>query len=322
MNQDRILISGASGFIGSNLIDQLKSESYCYWPLSRSDVKRWISNPEKFNTANFSLVHCAGYAHVLKRNKLSFDDKFEKINTELTLSIAKSAIKLNVKKFIYLSSISVFGRIKRGFVEDKQLPCPDDAYGISKYRAEIELEKLFNSQALSQCIILRLPMVYGPRNKGNMLSFLKAGSKGILLPLASTKGKRSILYVKNLCDAILRVLNDNSSNRTLVQFYFLNDGSDITSGELYDMISKSFTGRKGIFPFPENVLRFSGIFGSLVELIFRSRFSLNKKIMSSLFDEYRFSSETFRSDYNWSPPYTTDEGIKETVDWYKQNIKD
>jgi nucleoside-diphosphate-sugar epimerase len=315
---ENILITGASGFIGSSIIRELRKESHSYLPLFRQDLDRVILQPDKFLETNSSIIHCAGRAHIFKETSLSPLDEFQKVNTELTLAIAKAALGIKIKKFIFFSSLSVFGRFTGGHIKDNQTPCADDPYGISKLKTEKKLIELFSNQTHSQCIIFRLPMVYGPGNKGNMLPLLRAALKGIPLPLASAKGKRSMIFVKNVCDAILKVLKDDSPGRSPVQTYFLNDGHDLTSGELYSLISKGCSGKKGIFYFPEALLRYGGILGSGFESIFGKQLPLNKTVISRLFDEYRFSSEAFCRDYDWKPPYTPEEGIRETVFWYKE----
>lgn len=316
---EKILITGASGFIGSSIIYELKKKSYGYLPLFRQDLDKFILQPDKFIKTDSSIIHCAGRAHVFKESSSSRIDEFRKINTDLTLAIAKAALRIKINKFIFLSSLSVFGRFTGGYIKDNQTPYADDPYGISKLEAEKRLIELFSNQTHSQCIIFRLPMVYGPGNKGNMLPLLRAASKGIPLPLASAKGKRSTIFIKNVCDAILKVLKDDSPSRPSVQTYFLNDGHDLTSGELYSLISKAYSGNKGVFYFPEALLRFGGVLGSGFESIFGKQFPLNKTVVSRLFDEYRFSSEAFCRDYDWGPPYTTEQGIKETAKWYKKS---
>ncbi len=314
---EKILITGASGFIGSSIVRELKKESYGYLPLFRQDLEKFILQPEKFIGVNSSIIHCAGRAHVFKETSLSPLDEFRKVNTDLTLAVAKAVLRIKIKKFIFFSSLSVFGRFTGGYIKDNQTPYADDPYGVSKLEAERKLIELFSSQTHSQCIIFRLPMVYGPGNKGNMLPLLRAASKGIPLPLASAKGKRSMIFIKNVCDAILKVLKNDSPGRPPVQTYFLNDGDDLTSGELYSLISEAYSGGKGIFYFPEALLRLGGVLGSGFESIVGKQLPLNKRVVSRLFDEYRISSEAFCRDYDWKPPYTPEEGIRETVLWYK-----
>ncbi|MCL0030145.1 NAD-dependent epimerase/dehydratase family protein [Thermodesulfovibrionales bacterium] len=97
----KILITGASGFIGSSIVRELKKKSYGYLPLSRQDLEKFILQPDKFIGINSSIIHCAGRAHIFKETSSSPIDEFRKVNTGLTLAIAKAALKVKIKKFIF-----------------------------------------------------------------------------------------------------------------------------------------------------------------------------------------------------------------------------
>ena len=129
-------------------------------------------------------------------------------------------------------------------------PVPDDHYGVSKWEAEKNLVKLFSEQNRSQCIIFRLPMIYGPKNKGNMLHLLRAASLRLPLPLGKAIGKRSMAYIRNVCDAMGKVIQDKKKGRSRVQTFFINDGYDLTSGELYELIFQVFWKKRGLISLP------------------------------------------------------------------------
>jgi UDP-glucose 4-epimerase len=159
-------------------------------------------------------------------------------------------------------------------------------------------------------------MVYGENNKGNMLPLLKAASKKIPLPLSAAKGKRSMIYVGNILSAILKIIQDNSSLRKPIQTYFLNDGFDLTSAELYSSIYQSMHGKPGLFYVPEFLFRLMGKMGPGLEFLIKRKFPISSDVISRLFDEYRFSSKAFTNEYNWQPPYTPKQGIEKMVNWY------
>lgn len=319
-------LTGASGFIGKNLISFSEKRDIHFVCGNRS-------NPFNFYNCK-SVVHLAGRAHRMEEMATDYIQEYRQINRDLTLKLARNSVKMGLKKFIFISSVKVMGEgwkkqkerlitktrkdLKRSKVFIESDECrPDDPYSISKWEAEQGLVEVFSGQSNIQCIILRLPMVYGPGNKGNMLPLLKCASKGIPLPIGSAKGKRSMIYVKNLCDAILKILQDNRSKRPPLQTYFINDDYDLTSCELYSMMSQAYKGKNGIFYMPEFLLRLAGIIGSGIEKSFKKKIPLNEKVVSRLFDEFRFSSKAFCRDYNWSPPYNPKQGIQETVDWFK-----
>jgi len=307
INNNQVCLTGASGFIGSQLSPFLNKNSIPCFHWDRS-------NPLNFNQSSI-LVHLAGRAHRMKDSSEDPSTAFRKVNRDLTISLATQAIKQKLKKFVFISSVKVIGE-NPGNYDLKSACFPKEPYGISKWEAEQELENLFSNQTDTQCIILRLPMVYGEKNKGNMLPLLKAASKKICLPLSAAKGKRSMIYVGNILSAILNIAQDKKHNRKSFQTYFLNDGSDLTSAELYSLIYQSMHEKSGLFYFPERLFRLSGNIGSGLEHVLKRKLPISKNVVSRLFDEYRFKSKKFNNDYNWQPPFTPNQGIKNTVNWY------
>lgn len=304
---NQICLTGSTGFVGINMQRLLKKhETSCYcWDRN---------NPKEFAGANI-LLHFAGRAH--KMNDTAQDPlaEFRKVNRDLTLSLAEEAIRQKMDKFIFISSVKVMGE-RPGIYDESVPPEPNDPYGLSKWEAEQGLQKLFANSEHTQCVIIRPPMIYGPENKGNMLPLLKAATKGIPLPFGGARKKRSMICVENLCDAIWNIIVDQSDKERF-QTWFVSDGEDITSGELYSMIFRALNPeKKGTIPIPELFFRTAGTFGTILERISGRNLPINSGVVSRLFDEYRFNSKAFASSYHWTPPLTTKEGIQKTVDWF------
>jgi UDP-4-keto-D-QuiNAc 4-reductase len=309
-------ISGATSFIGKAFIQYC--QNYPHILINRLDRKSLETlNVNKLKGSN-SFIHLAARVHVFNEESGNYLREYLETNRDLTLSLAKKAIEARVKKFIFISSVAVYGRFKGGVISLNDNPRPDDPYGESKLEAEKGLVDLFAHKE-SKCIILRLPMVYGPENKGNMLRLLNAASRRIPLPLGAVRSKRSVVYVKNVCSAILKILQDEKPERPTVQTYLINDRQDITSGQLYSEIYRAYRGGEGVFSIPEVLFRLSGNAGTLIEKLLKKRLPINEDVVSRLIDEYRFSSEAFRRDYDWNPPYSQIQGIRDTVEWYKKN---
>ena len=340
----KTLITGANGFIGLELLNEISLAGISSKAIIREESHRAklesftkdiflgeianLLDSKAIFSGIYGVVHLAGRAHKMNDQSENPLAEYRKVNRDMTLNLAQASLEAGVKKFVFISSVKVVGdgwqknesrqnEVISKIITESDECRPDDPYGISKWEAEQELTRLFSGQSDAQCIILRLPMVYGPGNKGNMLTFLKAASKGIPLPIKAARAKRSMIYVKNVCNAILKILQDKRSCRPTVQTYFINDGQDITSGELYSIISQAYNGNKGVFFMPEGLFRLGGITGSWLEKIFDKKLLLNKELVSRLFDEYRFSSESFCRDYDWKPPHTLEQGIKDTVGWHK-----
>lgn len=327
----RILITGSSGFIGENIIRVLDVHSLLLAARNPAVLRNILAgfgvvSLEEILDGEFpevdAVVHLAGRAHLMRDNVTDPLMEYTRINHDLSLKLADSALKAGVKKFVYASTVKVMGEGRRNMAPlTEEAPfIPECPYAISKMEAEKGLRMLFIQQKSSKLVILRLPMVYGPGNKGNMLSLLKMASRGIPLPLGAVKAKRSMVYIGNLCDAIKKVIEDEDTSRPSVQTFFITDRKDISSRELYSLLSREYCRGKGTFYAPTTILRLGGLAGSIIEKAVGITMPLNKDVVSRLMDEYRFSSEAFCRDYGWTPPYSPEEGIKDTVDWYKASV--
>lgn len=309
-----VYISGAGGFLGSALKAALPAGMRII-PIPTDDLLR--------ENATFSfepgsvVLHLGARVHIMHETAENPLEEFRKANVRSTARLAKAAVECGVAVFVFVSSVAVFGRFSKGFIPDGTPSRPDDPYGQSKCEAEQALLALFASQRNSGCVILRLPMVYGPENKGNMLPLLKMASKGVPMPLGAVRGKRSMLYSGNFADAIFAIIQAPRMKPPMVRTYFLNDGVDLTSAELYTAICRTYSGKRGIFFLPRWLLGSFAVIFAAVERITGWRMMLTPETVSRLFDEYRFSAQQFMVDYGWRPPFTPEEGIKETVVWYK-----
>ncbi len=312
LNNHHVYLTGASGFIGGAIRDCFNGR-VSLSILNRNDLCNRLGqltfDPES------CVIHSAASVHVVHKKPSNPMDEYRRINRDMTLALARQGLESGIKTFIFISSLMVLGRSRTN--DSLTSPHPDEPYGISKWEAEQGLTEIFSSQKNARCIILRLPMVYGPGNKGNMLPLLKAAKLKIPLPLANAKGKRSMIFIENVCSAIETILDDNRPRPT-IETFIINDRKDMTSGELYSLIYQQFHNKKGIFPLPEALLRLGGHAGTLLEKFIGNPVMLNRQNISRLFDEYNFSSDSFCRNYNWTPPFTPEDGIAKTVSWYKE----
>jgi nucleoside-diphosphate-sugar epimerase len=319
-----VLISGATGFIGHHLVSTLTannvrckvlvriSDPFINSKILHDDIysgsfEDLIQNQKVFDGVD-TVIHCAARVHNMQQTSNDELDSYRAINRDLTTEFAKNSLENGVKTFVFISTVKVMGDFDRTdkILTEEDESKPTDSYGISKYEAEIELKQLFANQTKTRCVILRLPMVYGPGNKGNMLFLLKAASKAICLPLKTVKGKRSLVYVGNVCAAIIKIIHGDNDNVSSIETFFITDGMDYTSGELYNVIYREMKGKEGVFTIPLSLLKIPACFNGKA-----------RKILSRLLDDYRFSSEKLQKEYKWVPPYSIKEGIAETVKWYK-----
>jgi len=320
----KILVTGASGFVGGHLIPALQECGHEPLAASRTrgslPEKCYVQGPELGVNADWSrhlkacrsVIHLAGRAHVLSdRQAAETDWLYRLVNVEGTRILARQAAESGIKHFIFVSSIGAVADSSESPVSDTT-PCrPTTPYGKSKLEAEKALKKVAGERGMEWTII-RPPLVYGPGNPGNMERLLKLIRTGIPLPLASVRNRRSFIYVENLVDLILKCLGNA---KAFGKVYLPSDGEDLSTAQLIEKIWKAETGNlkpecngggcaaaRGarLFPFPESLLKAAGRLPGLGAL---------RKLTSSLY----LDIEAIRRDLGWSPPFTMEEGLRRTL---------
>jgi nucleoside-diphosphate-sugar epimerase len=317
-----IAITGANGFVGGHLCARLSAEGFFIKALVRSapgDLEKLsnasiiksdmehILDTKGFFKGCSMVIHCAAKVHEMGKTGAPQLEEYRKENTTNTVALARKCLKEGVRTFIFFSTVKVFGDapgIAKVLTEDDE-PRPSDPYGISKYEAEQGLRDLFKSQHNARCVIVRLPMVYGPGNKGNMRTLLKAASRRVPLPLKGATGKRSMIYVKNIGDAVCKIL-ESGSPADGFELYTLTDSVDYTTRDLYSILYSEINKKSGVFFIPPILLK------TIAHL-----FPGGKSVIARLFDEYRFSCDKFMQTYSWKPLFTFKEGLRDTAQWYK-----
>ena len=191
-----IIITGATGFVGRNLIPYLEGE-FGISTVGRGEYCFDIAH--KFDC----VIHLAGKAHDLK--KASNPEEYYEVNYELTKNLYDAFLRSDAKKFIFVSSVKAAADSVDGILTEDMVPSPQTDYGKSKLMAEeyIQAQPLPTGK---QFYILRPCMIHGPGNKGNLNLLYQIVKKGIPYPLASFENKRSFLSVENLCFVIQKLI--------------------------------------------------------------------------------------------------------------------
>ena len=244
----KILVTGASGFIGNFLLAALRDAGREVRAASRSRVEQrgigYVSAPELGPDADWSralngvdvVIHLAGRAHVPSKNAdTETDEVYFRINTEGTLALAEQVAAAGVKHFVFLSSCHAVAAESEVQITEKTQSNPLTAYGRSKLGAECAIRKALSNTACAWTI-LRPPLVYGKGNKANFGLLLKLVSSGIPLPLGSVRNRRSFIYVENLVDVIVACLGNP---KAFGKRYLPSDGEDVSTPELIRKIAKA-----------------------------------------------------------------------------------
>ncbi len=313
----KVLITGATGFIGGAFLAKAASES-------RFSVRAALRTDLQFSTRGIetvlvegltatadwkkavqgcdAVVHAAARVHVMQETSADPLVAFRSINVQGTLNLARQAADAGVKRFIFLSSIKVNGEETfpglRYAADD--LPAPADPYGVSKYEAEKELLQLMMKTGM-EVVIIRPPLVYGPEVKANFYRLLQLTHKSPFLPFGSVHNSRSMVYIGNLVSAITSCLNHA---KAAGEIFLVSDGEDVSTAELVRKISIAMRRKTLLLPVPPTLLK--------------AMFSLaaKKAVIERLTGSLCVDSSKTRKVLNWQPPYTLDQGIQETVDWY------
>ena len=315
-----ILITGATGFVGSALCRTLTAQNHTVRAIARSRTHHLPATVQplltdilttplaKENLTDMeAIIYLAARVHQMKDQVADPLTAYRDINTRAAATLARTAAAAGIRRFIYLSSIKVNGE-GQGISLDCQhppyteesLPQPQDPYAQSKWEAEQELLQIARETGL-EVVILRPPLVYGPQVKANFLKLLDIIKSGFPLPLAQVKNHRSLLYRGNLIDAIMTCLtHPNATNQT----FLLSDGEDLSTPELVSCLAIALKTSPRLFSCPPHWLQ------GLAKVIGKT--STIDRLLGSL----KINSSKIRQTLNWQPPFSVKEGLQVTADWY------
>jgi nucleoside-diphosphate-sugar epimerase len=323
----QILLTGLTGFVGQHLSNRLVSEGHNVYGTIRKDKDIDKLSPEvqpvlidsitypfpevSLNNID-ALIHLAARVHQMNDSSDDALTIYRKINTEATINLAKQAEKSGVRRFIYLSSIKVYGEKQ----DESNIPyteediChPRDPYAQSKWEAEQLLNQLAQETSL-EVVILRPPLIYGSHVKANLLKLIQLVKRGIPLPFGLVNNQRSLLYVENLVDAIITCLtHPNAKNQT----FLISDGQDLSTPDLICKIAHYLDCPCNLLPIPPSLLKVAGNLGDVGEKLLGRSLPLNTPTIDRLLGSLVVDSSKIRNTLNWQPPFTIDEGLQQTL---------
>lgn len=312
----RFLITGANGFVGKPLCAELSKRGDAVTAAVRSPssvvdagsvVVGAIDGHTDWSNALRDVdvvIHLAARVHVMKDDAADPLAEFLKVNLHGTENLARQAAQAGVKRLVYVSSIKVNGEgttENQPYSESDQAN-PQDPYGISKWRAEQALQRIAQETGL-EVVMVRPTLVYGAGVKGNFISLMTAIDKGIPLPLAGAKNLRSLLYVGNLVDALIACATLSAAAG---QTYLLSDNEDISTAMLVEKIAAALERKSRSFYFPSDLLRAAaGVLGRSAQV-------------DRLFGALQVNHQKICNELGWHPPFTLEQGLRATADWYNR----
>jgi len=320
----RILVTGATGFIGRALCVELLRQGHAVRAALRREQDREravIEGVEHAITGDITaatdwhaalkgveaVVHLAARVHLMRDEASKPLTAYRAINTQGTLNLARQAASAGVRRFLFVSSIKVNGEgLDIPYTEDDP-PMPADPYAVSKWEAEQGLMAIAAQTGL-ELVILRPPLVYGPGVGGNFLRLLRVIHRGIPLPLGSIHNQRDLLYLGNLINAMVLCLNHPSAQG---KTFLIRDGEPLATPDLIRRLAREMQRKPNLFPIPPIVLCLLG------------KMTGKSGEITRLTGAMRIDDDKLRTQLGWEPPFTVDAGLRETVNWFlKQQTSD
>lgn len=309
-----MLVTGATGFIGGALLERLLADGHFFVRAAvRHEVSGLPLGVERFVVGNptsdavwrqamagvDAVIHLAARVHVMRETVADPLAEFRRVNVVETLALARQAVALGVKRFIYLSSIKVNGEetlLGQPFTEEDQ-PAPKDAYAVSKWEAEQGLRELADESKM-EVVILRPALVYGPGVKGNFLAMMRWLCKGIPLPLGSISNRRSLVGLDNLVDLIVTCIDCQAAAN---QTFLVADGEDLSTSQLLQRMAVALNVPARLLPGPQ------GLLTACLKMM--GKRNLVQRLCGSL----QVDTTKACKMLNWTQPVSVDEGLHRTA---------
>ncbi|OAI02374.1 NAD-dependent dehydratase [Methylomonas methanica] len=302
----RALVTGASGFIGSQLCQALMNQGYAVRTCSRAghgpdniafDFAKPGACPAELCSGIDVVFHLAGKAHALAENRQDAAE-YREVNTEGTRKLLEAAQQAGVKSFVFFSSVKAVGDSSSQPMDETLNEPASDPYGLSKYDAE---QLVLHGGYTPHPVVLRLSMVYGDTGKGNLPRMIKAVRRGIFPPLAESGNQRSMVHVE---DVIASALLAAEKPEAAGQIYIVTDQQSYSTRQIYDAIRAALGKSPVAWSVPMPLLASLASLGDGFGRLTGRRFPIDSDSLEKLTGSAWYSSAKIGRELGFQPRHT------------------
>lgn len=312
----KVLVTGASGFVGRATCARLVTQGMDVIGAVRQLPSRLLSGVEYRIVGDLGaktdwrdaltgvdiIIHCAARVHVMQETVANPLDAFRAVNVAGTGQLARQAAAAGGKRFVMLSSVKVNGEGAAVAYRETDVPAPQDAYGKSKYEAEVALREIAAETGM-EVVVVRPPLIYGPGVKANFYALMRALVVGLPLPLGAVSNRRSLVALDNVVDLIVTCVgHPAAANET----FLVSDGEDLSTTELVRRLAHALGCSARLVPVPAAVL--------MAGATLLGKREAARRLCGTL----QVDISKVRKVLGWTSPVSVDEGLRRTAKYYLQ----
>lgn len=312
----KILVTGASGFIGERLCGHLRQQGLTVRALSRHGIRGAYedigfdltreSYPPEICSDIDTIFHLAGKAHALAENRQD-EDEYLRINTEATRKLLQAAKQAGVKRFIFFSSVKAVGDSDSQPMDESVTIPADTPYGSSKFQAE---QLVLHGGYVPHPVVIRPCMVYGNTGKGNLPRMINAIRRNLFPPLPEFQNHRSMVHVDDVVRAALLAAEKPEASG---QVYIVSDSQGYSTRQIYDWIRTALGKKPMPWAIPLTLLKLLAKTGDAIGKLRGRRFMFDSDALRKLSHSAYYSSAKIERELGFRPQHTLQQALPDII---------
>lgn len=326
-----VLVTGATGFIGQKLVQALERRSDDVIYVLARDMSRVVSLWNRRSVAGRqgdleaitslehvcdgvdTVFHLAGFAHSVNVSTRQENEIHKRITVTGTEALLEAALRAGVRRFVFVSSVKAMGEGGEGLIDENSESVPTTTYGVAKRAAE-EAVLASGARGDMEAVVLRLPLVYGAGNKGNIPRMIEAIDRGRFPPLPEVGNRRSMVHVDDVVQALLLAADKPEANG---QVYLVTDEVAYSTREIYRAICSALGKRPWPPIIPAALLRTIAHAGELLGRWSGLHIPFNRQVLEKLLGSAWYSSAKIRRELGFHPQWTLTMALPEMIQAYR-----